>query len=702
MPVKYIGVKSAHPTPPAAGTYHLYVLSTDGHYYLQDDTIETDLTVFGIFTDTNEPTGFIDRADSNISFVNGTLTFTIQPAVTDFSYYIAGVKYTVSSSDDVVITDTEGLHFIYYDEDTLTAVANPTSSQIETVIKEMALVAIVYWDATNDEQILLGEERHGCSMAGDTHYLIHSSFGTQYKSGAALNSLLAEQDGSLDTHAQFGVDVGEVFDEDILLSLASVGSTTGLPIYYKSGASGYWRRELNSGFSVLTTGTGRLAWNELTGGSWQKTEVTNNDFSLYHIFAANDTTYPYIAVMGEATYNNVPSARAGAETELSNLITSGMPFVEFKPIATVIFQTSNGYANSVQARIRTVGDGTDWVDWRTTGLGPVSGGSSDHNQLAGLQGGDGTNRYHLTDTEYTEATQEASGSQDGLLSQSDWTTFNSKSDYADPLTTNGDLVFRSGGSTTRLGVGTSGQVLAVSGGLPSWQDSTSSVGLLKSHLQGLQATWVLTTTARITPGSCRDDGNTIDLLLAANEDAVITSSGAGGLDTGSEASDTGYHLWLIYNPTTVDYAAMLSLSSTSPTMPSGYTKKRRVGYVYNDPSGDIAEFRTEGTGHARYVIYDRYWQVLNQGSAIAFTAVSCSPELPDTARSAWLNFFHDVDVAWVNENGASETYPIRLTGKKGAGLMFFCPVDGNQELVYKVETIDDNLDIYCWGYREFL
>jgi hypothetical protein len=38
-----------------------------------------------------------------------------------------------------------------------------------------------------------------------------------------------------------------------------------------------------------------------------------------------------------------------------------------------------------------------------------------------------------------------------------------------PLTTNGDMIIRSGGSNVRLGIGTTGQVLSVSGGLPSWQ-----------------------------------------------------------------------------------------------------------------------------------------------------------------------------------------------------------------------------------------
>ena len=49
--------------------------------------------------------------------------------------------------------------------------------------------------------------------------------------------------------------------------------------------------------------------------------------------------------------------------------------------------------------------------------------------------------------------------------------------YLDPLTNNGDLVYRVGGVTANLPVGTNGQVLTVSSGLPSWQDS-AAVGAL--------------------------------------------------------------------------------------------------------------------------------------------------------------------------------------------------------------------------------
>lgn len=42
--------------------------------------------------------------------------------------------------------------------------------------------------------------------------------------------------------------------------------------------------------------------------------------------------------------------------------------------------------------------------------------------------------------------------------------------YTDPLTTDGDIVIRTGGTTTRLGIGSEGQALLVTSGVPAWGD----------------------------------------------------------------------------------------------------------------------------------------------------------------------------------------------------------------------------------------
>lgn len=67
----------------------------------------------------------------------------------------------------------------------------------------------------------------------------------------------------------------------------------------------------------------------------------------------------------------------------------------------------------------------------------------------------------------------------------------------------------------------------------------------------------------------------------------ITTSGANGLDTSTEASATHYAIYMIYNPTTTVWAGLLSASYTSPTLPSGFTYKELVGSIRNDGSSNF-------------------------------------------------------------------------------------------------------------------
>lgn len=61
-------------------------------------------------------------------------------------------------------------------------------------------------------------------------------------------------------------------------------------------------------------------------------------------------------------------------------------------------------------------------------------------------------------------------------------------------------------------------------------------------------------------------------------DVLFSAGGNGMLDTGTIANTT-YHIFLIHNPTTVVSKILASINVSSPTMPSGYTKKARIGSI---------------------------------------------------------------------------------------------------------------------------
>lgn len=359
-------------------------------------TIKQDVSIQGV-------NGFINQTDSTLTWTDTTpaRTLSIQPTSDSFVYFVEGVPYR-STGDTIQITDVEGTHIIYYDKDTLTEAVNPTSGEVDVLIRTCALVSIVYWDTSASEAIYVGEERHGKVMSSSSHAYHHFIDGLRYVEGLAIVDMDVDGSGNDATAAQFSTGSGAVTDEDLYKAISAVGSTTGLPIYYMTGNE-EWNRYINTGYSVRTfdgTNTTRLAWNENVGGVWQLTEISNNDFVLCHVFATTEKDKPMIAIMGQNDYATIIAARDGAEVEIRNLTLNNIQFPEYRAIATVIFQTSDGYSNNVKGRVRSTSDGDNYIDWSNEVISRVEVSTSDHNSLNNVQlAQSGVTNGHINDAE---------------------------------------------------------------------------------------------------------------------------------------------------------------------------------------------------------------------------------------------------------------------------------------------------------------
>lgn len=82
------------------------------------------------------------------------------------------------------------------------------------------------------------------------------------------------------------------------------------------------------------------------------------------------------------------------------------------------------------------------------------------------------------------------------------------------------------------------------------------------------------------------------ILTKRLDAAWAVGSGNGGLDTGSIANTT-YHIWLIQRSDTGVVDALFSTSATSPTMPTNYDRKRRIGSIIRE-SAAIVSFTQDG------------------------------------------------------------------------------------------------------------
>lgn len=119
-------------------------------------------------------------------------------------------------------------------------------------------------------------------------------------------------------------------------------------------------------------------------------------------------------------------------------------------------------------------------------------------------------------------------------------------------------------------------------------------------LSGLTLARASTTTYTVAAGqAANDDGGTqYDMSLGStftkSLSAWAVGSGNGSLDTGAVASTTWYHVHLIRKDSDGTIDVLLSLSPTAPTMPTGYTARRRLGSIKTDGSSNIILFSQDG------------------------------------------------------------------------------------------------------------
>ena len=120
--------------------------------------------------------------------------------------------------------------------------------------------------------------------------------------------------------------------------------------------------------------------------------------------------------------------------------------------------------------------------------------------------------------------------------------------------------------------------------------SNPAVSPVIGSTAGLKGVWASNTTATFvaTQIIVQNSSNVAALLTSYNNTLNTATAGAGGLDTGSLAASTWYAVYAIYGATGT--SILFSTSSTSPTLPSGYTYYGRIGWVLTDGSKNLIGF----------------------------------------------------------------------------------------------------------------
>ena len=237
---------------------------------------------------------------------------------------------------------------------------------------------------------------------------------------------------------------------------------------------------------------------------------------------------------------------------------------------------------------------------------------------------------------------------------------------------------------------------------------------------GVNITWSNVTTISLGLGDVRDSFDAGNIILTASVDVALTRSGVNGLDTGTEATSTWYTVWAITGPG-VSVGGLLSTDTVNPTMPSGYTLKRRVGWIYNHSDGDVQNFLQAGSGRTRHYLWQEagadYTKILTNGTNVgSWATVDCSSLVPSTAysmkgraisqlavananNSCYPTDAEALGVSWMNlNNNASDG----TTGGYGASYMQAqeWPCIVAKSFKYRTYHSTNRMDVSIFGWTE--
>lgn len=316
------------------------------------------ITVSDLFASRGEThvTGFpVDSFGAylcTLTYNETTRTVTITPTASDFDIYVSSERYTFTGAQSIVHSATGASHFIYFDASgVLTTSTSPWDLLLHVP------VCFVFQDVTNGRRIPF-DERHHAGRDLYWHRNQHAAEGTKVTSGFAASGYTLSN-GASDGVLQVAIATGRVEDEDIRIDTQALAAAGPYNLLYRSGASGDWIITRTSTLPFFYSGN-HLQYNQNTGATWQLTNVTEDNFVNYWVFALTalpttditptpSSTQQIVIIAGQVIYST--EAAANAES-VASLAYGSVPFQEMAPLyqMTFRFNASNPGAYSNTAR----------------------------------------------------------------------------------------------------------------------------------------------------------------------------------------------------------------------------------------------------------------------------------------------------------------------------------------------------------------
>jgi hypothetical protein len=334
--------------------------------------------------------GFVDRAETTLAVAavgDGTYRLTLGSVGATWRYFRNGVLCTITGTKTVLLAGTnpptEGNHYIYIDSEDGTLVDGSAWTLLDTKVP----VAGVLFRGALTPVFWLSDERHTCLIDRRVHYYEHFTEGTRLLAGGTVSGQTVG--GTTDAHNTFGIAGAALADEDILLDLTTLvdpnAGESAYVVFYRTAVTTWaWKS------SIVPYDYGTYIKYDNAGT--QTEGIKERYYNTYLLLTHLDGDARFAIVSGRGTFLTLGAAQAedvGAFTFL------GLTIAEFVIAYRLTWLTGEAFGQAGRARLAATPQAI-----KIAGITAVVGGAStDHNTLANLQGGDSTERYHVTAAE---------------------------------------------------------------------------------------------------------------------------------------------------------------------------------------------------------------------------------------------------------------------------------------------------------------
>lgn len=304
------------------------------------------------------PSGFEDRTQVSISFNNATRTITIAPTGSAFYYRILGKRFEVTSPAQLQIPNTAGSWYFSF-TNTGALVADQNFHDFGDITKIPVSVAI--WSTTDQQAIYLGDQRHEVHMPWIVKKRLQKADGpgvgvTDFVAG----DYLLNEDGSSNTHITFSLTGGLMYEADLdhtvvhsaspsLKGEQTLNGIAKIPMYYKSGPTGEWRRLDPTDYALALNPGSTPYWNEWTGSTWQLSPMPSKSYgATFLVITPNlQPGYAVIGIVPQFIANNLIDATVDIY-KMSDF--SGVPITEVYPLVLAVYEANSSFTNTPKAR----------------------------------------------------------------------------------------------------------------------------------------------------------------------------------------------------------------------------------------------------------------------------------------------------------------------------------------------------------------